>query len=168
MLRILRSRQQKCSTASISACCWINWQVTCALMRALARGPSGTLMQSIPAALHSFAPSISLDASTPRGGRISTNATNLPRRQLRAQRALFSRPELFRAPSDGWPALRSPRECACCTCCRLRASDRISLMCSAVVPQHPPMILHPRRAETGAHIAPYIRASTSIDCGPRP
>ena len=60
------------------ACCWISWQVTCALMRALARGPSGTLMQSMPASAHSCAPAISRDASTPRGGRISTNATNLP------------------------------------------------------------------------------------------
>src|SRR5438477_127684 len=47
-------------------------------MRALARGPSGTLMQSIPLSRHSRAPAISLDASMPRGGRISTKETNLP------------------------------------------------------------------------------------------
>jgi hypothetical protein len=60
------------------ASCWIFWQVTCALMRALARGPSGTLMQSMPASAQRRAPSISREASTPRGGRISTNETNLP------------------------------------------------------------------------------------------
>ena len=49
-----------------------------ALMRALARGPSGTLMQSMPCALQSAAPAISFEASMPRGGRISTKATNVP------------------------------------------------------------------------------------------
>ena len=47
-------------------------------------------MQSIPAALHSLAPSISLEASTPRGGRISTNATNFPDGQLLAELALVA------------------------------------------------------------------------------
>src|ERR1022692_3856060 len=60
----------------------MSWQVTCELIRALARGPSGTLMQSMPCAAHSLAPAISLEASTPRGGRISTNATNFPAASL--------------------------------------------------------------------------------------
>src|SRR5689334_24513109 len=76
MLRMLRSRQQTWRTDSIPASFWINWQVTWALRRALARGPSGTLMQSMPADLHNLAPAISLEASRPRGGRISTKETN--------------------------------------------------------------------------------------------
>ena len=35
-------------------------------------------MQSMPCALQSAAPAISLEASTPRGGKISTKDTNLP------------------------------------------------------------------------------------------
>ena len=46
-------------------------------------------MQSMPAALQSFAPSISFDASMPRGGRISTNATNFPAASLPPSTLLF-------------------------------------------------------------------------------
>ena len=77
-------------TASMPACCWMSWQVTCALMRALARGPSGTLMQSMPCSAQRRAPSISREASTPRGGRISTNATNLPGGQFGAELGFFA------------------------------------------------------------------------------
>src|SRR5674476_31633 len=51
-------------------------------MRALARGPSGTLMASMPCSAHIFAPAISRVASTPRGGRISTKETNFPAASL--------------------------------------------------------------------------------------
>src|SRR5579875_1965803 len=71
-------------------------------MRALARGPSGTLMQSMPAALQSLAPSISRAASTPRGGRISTKATKCPA-------ASFAPSELFWAAGTFFHGLRTRR-----------------------------------------------------------
>ena len=53
-------------------------QRLCALMRALARGESGTLMAWTPSLCSSAAPSISFVQSMPLGGTISTSVQNSP------------------------------------------------------------------------------------------
>ena len=152
---MLRSRQQKCSTASMPACCWINWQVTWALMRALARGPSGTLMQSMPVLARSAArrrfPS---RRPRPRGGRISTNDTNLPA-------ASFAPSFDFSAKATGSSACAftcgssTVTASFFCSGCSDRVSERISLMCSGVVPQQPPITFTPAHSRRRAYCAMY-------------
>ena len=59
-------------------CCWIWMQRLWALMRAEARGESGTLMAWTPSWASRRAPSISLLQSMPLGGTISTSVTKPP------------------------------------------------------------------------------------------
>src|SRR3984957_4955141 len=59
-------------------CCWICTHRLCALILALARGESGTLIASTPSRCSCAAPSISLLQSIPFGGTISTIVTNSP------------------------------------------------------------------------------------------
>src|SRR5689334_21045649 len=132
----------------------MSWQVTWALIRALARGPSGTLMQSMPASAQRRAPSISREASTPRGGRISTKATNLPSASLPPSRD-------FSAIGTGVTAWVMTFGSTTVTAsflahgCSERVSDRISLMCSGVVPQQPPTILTPAQSRRRAYCDIY-------------
>jgi hypothetical protein len=132
----------------------MSWQVTWALMRALARGPSGTLMQSIPASAQRRAPSISSLALTPRGGKISTKETNLPSANL--------------APSFDFCATGTAAR-ACTFACAVstvtarflaagwsdRVSEQINLMWSGVVPQQPPMMRTPAQSSRRAYCAIY-------------
>src|SRR3984957_21037227 len=59
-------------------CCWICTHRLCALILALARGESGTLIASTPSRCNCAAPSSSLLQSIPFGGTISTIVTNSP------------------------------------------------------------------------------------------
>src|SRR5512138_383889 len=67
-------------------CCSMSTLVSNAPIRLCARGPSGTLTASTPASL-SFRTSATIrDASTPRGGTISTDVTNSPAAMRDAKR----------------------------------------------------------------------------------
>ena len=70
-------------------------------MRLCARGPSGTLTASTPAAFSAATSRSILLASTPRGGTISTDVTNSPRASFAAQlRALGERNRLDALRAD--------------------------------------------------------------------
>src|SRR6266849_6209146 len=138
MLSTLRSRQVKCSTVSISACCWTSVHSARLLMRAEARGLSGILMASMPAALRNLAPSTSLLKSMPLGGTISTRVTNSPVASLR--------PRFDRCASGGGATVATRLRSLTVVkllvlpfTSAIRRPAFIDLMCSGVVPQQPPI-----------------------------
>ena len=146
---------------------WMSWQAACALMRALARGPSGTLMQSMPWLAQSRAPAISRAASTPRGGRISTNATNLPaasfapslrflRHGRRRQRLRLGFRLLYRDLQLLLPGLQRSR---------FRADQLDVLGRGAAAAAHD---LHPRPQQTARVLRHVFRRARDRYCGPPP
>ncbi len=80
----------------------------------------------------------------------------LSRRQLRAQLRLSSPTGTFRsACAFGLRLFHRDAAASCCSGCSERASERISLMCSGVVPQQPPTILTPAHSKRRAYCAMY-------------
>ena len=133
-------------------CCWIWMHRLCALMRAEARGESGTLMACTPSCASSCAPSISLAQSMPRGGTISTSVMNLPcstSAPIRERCAQWSRWRL-RAQTAVAP-LPATRACASMA----RIAERIARIWFGVVPQQPPTICAPAAIALRAKLAMY-------------
>ncbi len=104
-------------------------------MRALARGPSGMLIASIPASAHCFTLASIRERSLERGGTISTEVTFSPESILRASRDFFS---------VGTTWIRTPcwvigRTSTCFFTPESDLTARLAIrMWAGVVPQQPP------------------------------
>src|SRR5262245_14139295 len=132
-------------TDSIPICCSTSTAVAIALIRDCALAPSGMFTPSTPASFKSRIESRVFLASTPLGGRTSTDVTNSPC-------AIFA-PHLERC-SGGTTLISVGVMCSTCAgaevemlrCARgdaARTASAINLMCDGVVPQHPPMNFAP-------------------------
>ena len=135
-------------------------------MRALARGPSGTLIQSMPAVFAKLRAFDFLRCVDTAGRRISTNATNFPaasfppRALLVGERNFAETCGMCRRLFD----LDFERRCAGC---RLRACAADYLNVSGRGTAAYADDAGRRQSGTGARIAPCIRASTDRYCGLR-
>ncbi len=120
--------------------------------------PVRMLMQSMPCPAHRAAPAISREASVPRGGSISTKLTKRPSASLAPNLDLSRNGTATRWASGGalGASARSARAIVLVwRGCSDRVSETISLVCSGVVPQHPPMILAPACSRRREYCAMY-------------
>src|SRR5271163_5206536 len=107
----------------------------CALIRAEARGESGTLIAWTPSRARSLAPSSSLAAEIPRGETISTSVTNSP---LATSRPIFERSAKGAGGVSVTIGSRVPPFAGLFCACTARIADFIARIWFGVVPQHPP------------------------------
>src|SRR5579885_987363 len=127
-------------------------QRLCALIRAEARGESGTLMTSIPRPASREAPASSFEQSIPLGGTISTIVTNLP------SCTSLPRRERSAIGAGGVSVTIGVREVGvgavfCASTARM--ADFMARMWFGVVPQQPPMNCAPALRNLRAKLAMY-------------